>query len=65
MVMEGLSSLLVAQRLGQVGTQFAGEGESYQFTFLVIASIVYVGSAWWMVAVRLFPSEYLFLFEFG
>jgi len=50
MVMEGLSSLLVAQRLGQVGTQFAGEGESYQFTFLVIASIVYVGSAWWMVA---------------
>ena len=30
-VMEGMSSLLVAQRLGQVGKGLVGEGEVYQF----------------------------------
>ena len=54
MVMEGLSSLLVAQRLGQVGTQLAGEGESYQFGFLFVTAVVYVASAWWIGSVSHF-----------
>ena len=50
-VLEGLSSLLVAQRLGQVGRQLAGEGEAYQFGLLVAAAVAYVASAWWIAAV--------------
>lgn len=50
-VMEGLSSLLVAQKLGQVGRHLAGEGEGYQFGLLIAAAVVYVSSAWWIVAV--------------
>lgn len=50
-VMEGLSSLLVAQKLGQVGKQLAGNGEGYQFSLLVAAAAAYVGSAWWIAAV--------------
>lgn len=51
-VLEGMSSLLVAQKLGQVGKELVGEGESYQFGLLVAAAAAYVGSAWWIVAVR-------------
>jgi len=53
-VLEGLSSLLVSQRLGQVGRQLAGEGEGYQFTLLVASAVAYVASAWWIGAA--YPS---------
>ncbi|RDX55776.1 hypothetical protein OH76DRAFT_1396116 [Lentinus brumalis] len=49
-VMEGMSSLLVAQRLGQVGKELVDEGETYQFGLLVGAAAAYVASAWWVVA---------------
>lgn len=52
-MLEGLSSLLIAQRLGQVGRQLAGEGEAYQLVLLVASSIVYVVSALWIGTVRL------------
>ena len=32
--------------------ELVGEGESYQFGLLVGAAAAYVGSAWWIVAVR-------------
>ncbi|KAH9858118.1 hypothetical protein C2E23DRAFT_865082 [Lenzites betulinus] len=48
-VMEGMSSLIVAQRLGQVGKELVGEGEVYQFGLLVGAAAAYVASAWWIV----------------
>ncbi|CCL99029.1 uncharacterized protein FIBRA_01038 [Fibroporia radiculosa] len=48
-VMEGLSSLLIVQKLGQVGRELVGEGESYQFGLLVAAAAAYVTSAWWIV----------------
>ena len=51
-VMEGLSSMLVAQKLGRMGRDLAGEGEGYQFAMLVSASAVYVVAAWWITAVR-------------
>ena len=50
-VLEGMSSLLVAQRLGQVGKELVGEGEVYQFGLLVGAAAAYVASAWWVVVV--------------
>lgn len=51
--MEGLSSLLVAQRLGQVGKEIVSEGEAYQFGLLVAAAAAYVTSAFWIVVVSL------------
>ncbi|KAF9453864.1 hypothetical protein P691DRAFT_657690 [Macrolepiota fuliginosa MF-IS2] len=48
-VMEGLSSLLVAQKIGQEGKKLVYRGESYQFVFLVAAAVAYVASAWWIV----------------
>ncbi|CAL1695678.1 unnamed protein product [Somion occarium] len=48
-VMEGLSSLLVAQKLGQIGKDLVGEGETYQFGMLFAAAAAYVTSAWWIV----------------
>jgi hypothetical protein len=47
--MEGLSSLLVVQKLGQQGKWLVGEGEGYQFGLLIAASVAYVTSAWWIV----------------
>ncbi|THH01808.1 hypothetical protein EW026_g937 [Hermanssonia centrifuga] len=44
-----MSSLLVAQKLGQVGKELVGEGESYQFGLLIGAAAAYVTSAWWIV----------------
>jgi hypothetical protein len=49
--LEGLSSLLVAQKLGQIGKQLVAEGEGYQFGLLIGAAVAYVASAWWIVAV--------------
>ncbi|KAI0932115.1 hypothetical protein AcV5_004573 [Taiwanofungus camphoratus] len=48
-VMEGLSSLLIVQKVGQVGKELVDERESYQFGFLVAAAAAYVTSAWWIV----------------
>ncbi|OBZ79864.1 Uncharacterized protein C23C11.01 [Grifola frondosa] len=48
-VMEGISSLLVVQKLGQIGKELIGKKESYQFSLLVAAAAAYVTSAWWIV----------------
>jgi len=50
--MEGLSSLLVAQKAGQQGKRLVEEGETYQFGLLIGSAVVYVVSAWWIVVVR-------------
>ncbi|TFK41211.1 hypothetical protein BDQ12DRAFT_697094 [Crucibulum laeve] len=47
--MEGLSSLLVVQKLGQEGKRLVGEGEVYQFGLLIASAMAYVASAWWIV----------------
>jgi len=48
---EGLSSLLVVQKLGQEGKRLVGEGEGYQFGLLIATAVAYVTSAWWIVVV--------------
>ncbi|KAG7099097.1 hypothetical protein E1B28_000971 [Marasmius oreades] len=48
-VLEGLSSLLVAQKLGQEGKRLVERGEVYQFGFLISSAATYVGCAWWIV----------------
>jgi len=50
--LEGLSSLLVAQKLGQQGKQLveSEKGEVYQFVLLIASAATYVASAWWIVA---------------
>jgi hypothetical protein len=46
-VMEGLSSLLVAQKLGQVGRELVGSGrEEIQLGLLIASAFAYVGAAW-------------------
>ena len=50
--MEGLSSLLVVQKLGQEGKRLVGRGEVYQFGLLITTAVAYVASAWWIVNVR-------------
>ena len=50
-ILESVSSLLVAQKLGQVGRELVAEGEAYQFVFLIASAVAYVVSAWWIVAV--------------
>ena len=50
--MEGMSSLLVVQKLGQVGKELIEEEERWQFGLLVGAAAAYVTSAWWIVVVR-------------
>lgn len=50
-VMEGMSSLLVVQKLGQEGKKLVSEREAYQFALLITTAISYVISAWWMVDV--------------
>lgn len=51
-ILEGLSSLLVAQQVGQAGKRLVGEGEGYQFALLIAAAVGYVASAWVIVIVR-------------
>lgn len=48
-IFEAMSSLLVSQKLGQVGRELVGEGEAYQFGLLIAAAAAYVASAWWIV----------------
>ena len=59
--MEGLSSLLVVQKVGQAGKEFIHEREeeAYQFALLIGCAIAYVASAWWIVAVRRCPVNYV------
>ncbi|KAF8960971.1 hypothetical protein BDZ97DRAFT_1664950 [Flammula alnicola] len=47
--MEGLSSLLVVQKLGQEGKKLVDRGEVYQFGLLIATAVAYVASAWWIV----------------
>ena len=54
--MEGMSSLLVAQKIGQEGKKLVDRGESYQFGMLIAAAAAYVTSAWWIVVVRGFVA---------
>lgn len=51
--MEGLSSLLVVQKLGQHGRQLVARGDALQFALLIATAVAYVASAWWIVDVRL------------
>lgn len=50
-VIEGMSSLLVVQALGQEGRKLVNRGEAYQFGLLIGTAVAYVGSAWWIVNV--------------
>ncbi|KAL4070901.1 hypothetical protein J3A83DRAFT_4358965 [Scleroderma citrinum] len=47
--LEGLSSLLVAQKVGQIGKELADEVESYQFAILLASAAAYVVASWWIV----------------
>ncbi|KAJ7487553.1 hypothetical protein B0H11DRAFT_1096884 [Mycena galericulata] len=49
-LLEGVSSLLVVQKAGQIGKELVAEGESYQLVLLVGTAVTYVSSAWWIVA---------------
>ncbi|KAJ7038248.1 hypothetical protein C8F04DRAFT_1209538 [Mycena alexandri] len=48
-LLEGVSSLLVVQKAGQIGKELVAEGESYQLGLLVGTAVAYVSSAWWIV----------------
>jgi hypothetical protein len=50
-IMEGMSSLLVVQKLGQEGRKLECRGEAYQFGLLIATAVAYVASAWWIVDV--------------
>lgn len=50
-ILEGMSSLLVSQKVGQVGKELVNEGEGYQFALLIAAAVGYVTSAWVIVIV--------------
>lgn len=62
--MEGLSSLLVVQKLGQEGKRLLGRGEVYQFGLLIATAVAYVASAWWIVDVRGYSTYLYFFFIF-
>ncbi|KAJ6621694.1 hypothetical protein B0H10DRAFT_1789541 [Mycena sp. CBHHK59/15] len=50
-LLEGVSSLLVVQRVGQIGRELVAEsGEAYQLGLLIGTAVTYVSSAWWIVA---------------
>ncbi|KAJ6509489.1 hypothetical protein C8R47DRAFT_965127 [Mycena vitilis] len=48
-LLEGVSSLLVAQKAGKIAKELVAEGESYQLALLVGTAVAYVSSAWWIV----------------
>jgi hypothetical protein len=48
-LLEGVSSLLVVQKAGQIAKELVAEGESYQLALLVGTAVAYVSSAWWIV----------------
>jgi len=53
--MEGMSSLLVAQKVGQAGKKLVDYGEGYQFALLIATAATYVASAWIIVVVSVLP----------
>lgn len=54
-IMEGMSSLLVVQKLGQEGRKLEYRGEAYQFALLIGTAVAYVVSVWWIVDVSFEP----------
>ena len=50
--MEGVSSVVVVQKVGQRGKKLINEQEIYQFPMLFAAAVCYVVSGWWIAAVR-------------
>jgi len=48
-ILESISSLVVAQKLGQAGKALVEEREGYQFGLLIASAAAYVVSAWWIV----------------
>jgi hypothetical protein len=51
-VLEGMSTLLVVQKVGRVGRDLIDEAEGYQFGLLIASAVTYVISASWIVVVR-------------
>ncbi|KAL1709054.1 hypothetical protein EV121DRAFT_253602 [Schizophyllum commune] len=49
-ILESVSSLLVAQKLGQEGKRLVSETDGYQLTLLIASASTYVASAWWYVS---------------
>ncbi|KAK7064263.1 Phosphoacetylglucosamine mutase [Favolaschia claudopus] len=48
-LLEGVSSLLVVQKTGQIAKELVAEGESYQLGLLVGTAVAYVSAFWWIV----------------
>ncbi|KAI0032734.1 hypothetical protein K488DRAFT_78302 [Vararia minispora EC-137] len=48
-VLEGMSTLLVVQKVGRIGRDLVDEGEVYQFGLLIASAVAYVISASWIV----------------
>ena len=46
-VMEGMSSLLVSQKLGQIGKELAGAGETYTFGMRLRLMLLMPGGLLW------------------
>ncbi|TRM60198.1 hypothetical protein BD626DRAFT_137113 [Schizophyllum amplum] len=49
-ILESVSSLLVAQKLGQEGKRLVSEADGYQLSLLITSASAYVVSAWWYVS---------------
>ncbi|KAJ7293533.1 hypothetical protein C8J57DRAFT_29118 [Mycena rebaudengoi] len=47
-LLEGVSSLLVVQRAGQISKELVAEGEAHQLGLLIGAAVAYVSAAWWI-----------------
>jgi hypothetical protein len=62
-VMEGLSSLLVAQKAGQEAKKLVERGEVFQFGLLIATSVTYVISAWWIVEVSTWRYFFVLLLK--
>jgi hypothetical protein len=48
-MLEGVSSLLVVQKAGQIAKELVAEGESYQLALLIGTAVAYVSAFWWIV----------------
>jgi hypothetical protein len=59
---EAISSLLVAQSLGQEGKRLAGKSEAWQLGLLISSATSYVGGGYWIIKVCvLHDSDLMFL----
>jgi hypothetical protein len=54
-MIEGISSVIVTQKIGQDAQELVNEHEVYQFPMLCAAAVCYVISGWWIVAVHIYP----------